>query len=303
MVRTALTGVLVVVLLSSAGAQSRRATPSTGDLVELDAVVLDGTDRPVTGLDAKDFQIREDGRAVDIKTFAEVSDDAEGTPEPRQIVLLLDDSGVPMTGTSVVQAMAGAVMRHMRPIDEVTVVRLDNDRDEPFGDIETALQRIGDYRAGVVPFSPRETVERALRVIARVSTPLADVEHRRKLVVCLGSPAVCNPLEPQTSGFGLLWKPWVAAIAAAARGNVSIYAVMPTPPGTLAWREVGIARMTGGDAFANSSSFDTFVDGIWRDAGHYYLLGYWPAASSRELHSIDVKVSRKGARVRARRRR
>ena len=44
-------------------------------------------------------------------------------------------------------------------------------------------------------------------------------------------------------------------------------------------------------------------EAIAREAGHYYLLGYWPAASRRELRSIDVNVARKGVRVRARQRR
>ncbi|MCU1384063.1 MAG: hypothetical protein JWL71_2760, partial [Acidobacteria bacterium] len=37
--------------------------------------------------------------------------------------------------------------------------------------------------------------------------------------------------------------------------------------------------------------------------GHYYLLGYWPTASTHELRSIDVSVTRKGVKARARQRR
>jgi hypothetical protein len=45
------------------------------------------------------------------------------------------------------------------------------------------------------------------------------------------------------------------------------------------------------------------ANAIWREAGHYYLIGYWPAQSKHELRSIDVDVARKGVHVRARRRR
>jgi hypothetical protein len=33
------------------------------------------------------------------------------------------------------------------------------------------------------------------------------------------------------------------------------------------------------------------------------MLGYWPTGKSREIHSIDVKVARRGLKVHARRRR
>jgi hypothetical protein len=45
------------------------------------------------------------------------------------------------------------------------------------------------------------------------------------------------------------------------------------------------------------------IDIVRRDTGTYYLLGYWPpaSASSKETHSIDVKVNKRGLQVRARR--
>ena len=45
------------------------------------------------------------------------------------------------------------------------------------------------------------------------------------------------------------------------------------------------------------------IDRIIRDADNYYVLGYWPDAKPRELHTIDVKVKHRGAKVHARRRR
>jgi muconolactone delta-isomerase len=65
----------------------------------------------------------------------------------------------------------------------------------------------------------------------------------------------------------------------------------------------GIVQLTGGKVFAHENDFSLAARAIWREAGHYYLLGYWPAASKRELRSIDVRVARKGVRVRARQRR
>lgn len=281
---------------------ANRQPSSTGDLVELDVVALDRGGRPVTDLQASDFQIKDDGQRVDVKTFEAVAADGLTSDGARSMVLLLDDSGVPMGGTVVVQAIASNILSRTRQGDEVTVVRLNNERDEPFGDTDTARQRIADYHGGAVPFQVPGTLDRALRVLASVCRSLEAVEHRRKIVVCVGSPAVCNMIEPQPRGYSLLWRPWVAAISAASRANVSVYAAMPIAPGAVLILAGGLADITGGIGFRNTVKFESFVDAMWLEASQYYLLGYWPPAksSARELHSVEVKVNRKDVRVRAR---
>ena len=97
---------------------------------------------------------------------------------------------------------------------------------------------------------------------------------------------------------------WVAAITGAARANVSVYCVDPT--GTRSGvnvSESGLVQLTGGKIFAHENNFAPAGEVIWREAGHYYLIGYWPVASKRELHTIDVSVARKGVHLLARQRR
>ena len=284
-------------LLSLAMAQGQ----GQGDLVELDVAVVDRDNKPVAGLTQADFQVKEDGRQVEVKTFDAISD-ATAEFSPRQLVLLLDDT-VPMMGTPVVQALAQAVLSRSRPGDDVTVVRLHNDRDEPFGDVETAIARIDAYRAGAVPIQAVGTAERMLRVLTRISRQLEAVEHRRKLIVCIGGPNVCNVLEPRPRGYNVLWSQWVEAIAAMARANAVVYAVMPIRPGSSIMLAGGIAETTGGDAFLNTAKFETFLEELWREASQYYFLGYWPAKSKGEIREVEVKVARKGVHVRVRRQR
>jgi hypothetical protein len=273
----------------------------TGDLVELDVTVTDRDGLPVLDLTSDDFQVKEDGHAVEIKTFDSMSAVASSDFTPRHMVLLLDDT-VSIAGTSVMQAMAQAVVSRGRLGDEVTVVRLNNDRDEPFGDLETALGRIAAYRGGMVPRDAFNNAERALLVIGRVSRQLDAVEHRRKLVVCLGSPGVCNVSEPR-HGHSHLWDLWVDAVSAMARANVALYGIMPVRPGSGVILGGGLIDATGGDGFYNNTKFEPFVDALWREAGQYYFLGYWPAARKGDLRDVDVKVRRKGVHVRARRQR
>lgn len=294
------TTVLAAVVGVTAASVGQERPP--GDLVTLDVVVLDRKEHPVFGLQPQDFAVREDGKLVELKTFAAPPPEStEATP--RQLVLLLDDSSVPKGGTFVIQAMARAILSRKHPDDEVVVVRLNNERDEPYGDLETALMRIDGYNAGAVPFQNVGTAERALKVIASIARQIGAEERGRTLIVCIGGPRVCNVLEP-VRGYPPLWRHWVDAVTSTARANAAVYAVMPVPIGTPMRLAGGLADITGGDGFANTSPFEAFVERIWTEARDYYLLGYWPRSDRRELHSIEVRVKQpKGARVFVRRER
>jgi hypothetical protein len=271
-------------------------------LVELDAVVIDESGRAVTGLRQEDFQVREDGRLVDLKTFDAVADAGDGGRRiARSIVLLLDDSGIGTGNTLSIQSIARMFVSRMEAPDEFSVVRLNNRRDEAFGDRLEALMRISEYKAGALPFFGRETIENALKVFARVSRTLEPIEQRRKAIVCVGVPAVCSMMEP-ASRSSLLWRYWVDVMGTMARANAGLYSLEPNGvSGSASPVSGSIADATGGEVFRNTSDITRLIDIVRRDTGNYYLLGYWPSASKNELHSIEVKVNKRGLRVRARR--
>jgi len=60
-------------LHTAPSAQRSAPAPASADLVELDIVVLDREEHPVAGLRQEDFQIKEDGHLVDVKTFSHVT--------------------------------------------------------------------------------------------------------------------------------------------------------------------------------------------------------------------------------------
>lgn len=295
----------VVLLAATVSAQRRPPVPLSADLVELDVVVLDKDERPITDLRQEDFKIKEDGRLVEVKTFAPVK--ALGTTEPddaRVVTLLMDDIGVPVTGTTPMQQIAPAVLAPLGDGDELSVVRLASRTDEAFGDVGTALERIAGYRGGAVPFTMPDAPETMLRAVTKIAGQLESIDHRRKVIICLGLPVVCDVSEPSLGSHSRFWPAWTAAIAAAARANVSVYCIDPT--GVRAGRYLsgdGLVELTGGRTFAYQNRFAAAGEAVWREAGHYYLIGYWPAESKNELRSIDVSVARKGARVHARKRR
>jgi VWFA-related protein len=289
----------------SAAAQRSRSAATAADLVELDAVVLDRNEQPVGDLRREEFTVKEDGHAVELKTFSTVAALGSSAPEDgRVVVLLMDDIGVPVMGTSPMQQIAPVVLSPIGDGDEVSVVRLASRSDEAFGDVRTARERIDGYRGGAVPFSRRDTPETMLHAVAKIAGQLESIDHRRKVILCLGLPAVCDVGEPLLGGNSVIWPAWVGAIAAAARANVSVYCIDPTGvQGGFAVSSGGLVQLTGGKVFAHENDFSVAAKAIWREAGHYYLLGYWPTASKRDVRSLEVSVARKGLHVRARRRR
>jgi hypothetical protein len=136
-----------------------------------------------------------------------------------------------------------------------------------------------------------------MRLTARLADQLREPEHRRKAIVCIGSPGVCN-IEARSSGSPRDTYPtWVAAVSALARANTSVYAMIPLrmnlAPG-------GLTDLTGGTAFLAQNDFAQSAAQIWRELSQYYLIGYVPQASSKDLRTLAVKVARKGAVVHTR---
>jgi len=290
----------LVAALFAAAAATLAAQQQAAYLVEIDAVVTDDAGKPVAGLKQGDFDVKEDGKQVELKTFDAVED--TGTrPIPRSIVLLLDDSGVGTGNTLAIQTIARTFVARMAPPDEFSVVRLNNRRDEAFGDRLEALLRISEYRSDALPFFGRETLENALQVFARVSRTVEAIEHRRKALVCIGIPDVCGMTEP-SGRTSLIWKFWLDAAGAMARANTSLYSLEPA--GTVRRSNAtgsSMADATGGEVFISVTELARPIDIVRRDTGNYYLLGYWPVVSDKPMHSVDVRVKKRGMKVRARR--
>jgi hypothetical protein len=275
-------------------AQKRQAPLPSVDLIEIDVVVVDRDDTPVEDLAVADFRIKEDGRPVEIKTFAKVTVGDDQPRAGRTLALLLDDTGIPSHGTLSIQSIAKAFLSLARNFDELSVVRLHNRTDEAYGDMLEALHRIGEYRGGVVQFDPRESQRNALRQIAAMSRQLAVGGGHRKAIVCIGAQVICDVSDPMSAG---LSSSWLAAVSMAARANVAVYAVVP---GRVRFRGGGIAEATGGQTFGSTRDLRPLIASVWRDSSLHYLLGYWPGPDRRRLHSIDVSVARPNVRIRAR---
>jgi VWFA-related protein len=298
--RAIVAAALVACLDASSSAQKTRSFQNI-DLVDLDVVVTDGEGRPVTGLKKEDFDIREDGKPVALQTFvARTATEAADDDAVRSMVILLDDVTMPRESVNAVKAIATYLAMQARPTDDLSVIRFRNLDDEPFGDRRAALARISEYEGALVRYAPAGSGEDVLKLIASVSRKLESTGRRRKILVCIGAPRICSVTQLGRFGGGSFHEDWIDAVGAAARANLSMYALLALPAQVSG---DGIVEATGGTAFRNAKDFRPMLDRIWQDAGHHYLLGYWPPASSKDLHSISVKVARKGVHVLARRQR
>ena len=275
--------------------------PAPTEFVELDIIALDRQNQPSTDLTQNDFEVRDGGARVTIRSFQAVTARGMGVGDGRSVVLLMDDVGVSRVSTMPMQQLAGGLLSPSRLADEIAVIRLSRTHDEPFGDVETARERIEQYRGEAVPFSSRDTPEAVLQTVARTAASLEPVEHRRKALICLGGVAVCNPREPVSGSSDAFRTAWTAAVSAAGRANLSVYEVDPfglTQSARVSG--AGLVQLTGGDLFRNSNGFRVAAAHIWDEASQYYLVGYWGAPAGRNLIPIDVRAARRDVRLRVR---
>ena len=267
---------------------------------------LDRDDQPVTDLRQDEFQVKEDGqRGRASRRSPHVT--ALGSLQPddgRVVVLLMDDIGVPITRhVGDAADRAGAALAARQTATRSSVVRLSSRSDEAFGDFSTARDRIDGYRGGAVPFSmPRHAGDgaeggREDLAAARGDRAPPEGDHLPRPAVGLRRRA-----SRRSAAHSVLWP--ALGRGDRRRGARQRQRLLRRSDrrqrrlrrdAAAAW-----CRLTGGgDLRQLRTTSRARPTAIWREAGHYYLLGYWPAASKRELH-VDRRQGRAQGRPRPR---
>jgi VWFA-related protein len=279
---------------------SRTPSAQTDGSYELDVVVTDRDGKPISDLKQEDFQIQDDGKRITPTSFTKVA--LPGGPgDNRTLIIVLDDSA--NTGaTQSIQSLAVTLLQASSPTggDRISVVRLSTAADKLAYDVPTVQSRLSGFQAGVVPFAQDSTTEDFLALVTKISGELAEPAHRRKAIVCIGAPALCTIAERDPNSNRRLYTNWVTALTALGKSNVSLYAFMPVQMNVTDGK---LTDLSGGTAFTSASNFRPFADRVWSELSNYYLIGYTPESTNKDLRSITVKVSRGGARVHVRRQR
>ncbi|MEX2663834.1 MAG: VWA domain-containing protein [Vicinamibacterales bacterium] len=328
-------------LLSSEIVGGRQDPPprfKTGiHVVEVDATVFDAAGRPVRGLTASDFSVRENGESRRIVAVTEVSipvgpPDAVASsprhdvannqaPEGRLLVLFIDDATIPPDPAMVKAAkdIAWGAVERMGPADVMSVVFTGHtNHAQDFTRDRSRLRRAIDRTT--VGFDISEHTKGTLRLwgasfrtLLNIAESLRDVPRHRKaiLYVSIGIPG----------GAVDLVREWRRVTQSSPGSNTPIYAFDPSGVGGLeafnathpssrvggnpnGFREFlrDVSANTGGRAAVLMNTYDRSLDRLFEDTASYYLIGYETpqAADDGRFRRLDVRTTRPGTTARTR---
>jgi VWFA-related protein len=180
--------------------------------------------------------------------------------------------------------------------------------------------------------------QQTMRLLKDVAEWFGSVRGRRKTILFVSEGIdynineVIRQFDAPANAASAILDDIRETIAATARSNVSIYGIDPRGLTTLADETIGLSSLpgpgsgigssslrnelqmsqdslralseeTGGFAAVNTNQFATTFDRIVGDNSTYYVLAYYPPTDKKDgkFHRIDVKVTRPGLNVRARR--
>ncbi len=322
--RSIATLALMAGTVAIASGQSQPRFRADVDLLVVSAIVRDAGNALVRGLTRDDFELLEDGKRVDIATFAEAGTDARASlDDGRFLVLLLDDYSTHPQYTQRIKDVAYGFVNRMGPKDVMSVVMLNGGSSvttQRPAEVRAAIDRSKGYGKAFV--SPTNPSRHAMDNISSLAAQLARVPHRRKVLVCIGPAATFNPATHVSGNQGEAG----IAMRDTARANVTTYVIDPlglTEKRALSTRSIddgvatnpgiedkgqgfrmyqdGFAFESGGLAFANTNDYRSAIDQVWEESGNYYLIGYEPARRDNRRHSIEVRIKKPDLNVRARR--
>jgi Ca-activated chloride channel homolog len=280
-----LSSLLLCVLLAVAPARPAAQAPQTfraeNRTVAVYATVTDSRGALLADLKASDFQIDDDGHKRPITVF-------KSDVQPITVAILLDRSPSLFLVAQRTQDAVGEFMRRFDRGDRACfgtfsqIVSLDptfsNDRD-------ALLHHLADDVAWPAGTALWDAVD-----VARVA--LEHEPDRRVVLIVSDGADNCSRLEPRVVESRLQ------------RDNVMVYAVGVRGREGLEGSDLdALARATGGIAFELRPADDlaATMRRVADELHRQYVLGFTPVALDDKIHRIDVRVSKSGAVVRARR--
>lgn len=292
-------------LLAAAALANAQTISVRVEVVNVNVVVKDEANRPVTRLDKSDFILEEDGRPQKIRYFSR-----EGEM-PLTLGLLVDVSGS-MTEQipKVREASAAFLERMLKTGDEAFLVRFEEEviviqrRTDSLAKLQTALKLLGprgEVRLGQTGRCGRYSTTPLYDAIVEGAEQMPKSGGRRRALIVLTDGMDHNSCASLDR-----------AIESALKAEAIVYVIYYTQPAT--GREAEgrakareamnrIAFLTGGDVYeADEAPIAAIYETIEQELRQMYSLGY---SSDRpvekpEYRRISVSVQRPGTKAAAR---
>lgn len=303
------------------------------DAVALDVVVTDAKGVPVTDLTKDDFELRENGKAQPITTFASVQipidpprglaktwavhrDVASNDQPPGRLYVFAIDEIAGDMALKTRLFLRQFLERYLGPDDLAAVVligrglRTDG---QPFTNNPRLVLEAVDKVSGGFPgglAGGRGEVVNRLDALRKVIEAVAAIPAGKKAVMYFTQSinfdmftVVDYAARRQLSNEEIDAH---AAMTAATRGNVAVYPVNPAGAGGTGLDEAmdmeALANVTGGFKVTNTNSFMAAFERVRQENSAFYTLGFNSTYGERDgrFVRVDVRVKRPGLRVRHR---
>jgi Ca-activated chloride channel family protein len=297
--------VCVFVVLGAAGRQ-QPIFRTAGDLVRVFVTVTDRDGRLVTTLTEDDFEVRDEGKAQPIAVF-------DNTPQPIRLVVMLDVSGSMEGNLPLLRAAAEQLFVRLRPDDVARV--------GTFGKEVTIspefTRDVVALRAALPEHIASDALTPLWRAVDEAFEAFGDAEDpRRRVVLVLSDGKDSGP-----TGFRTRYVSQVEVIDRARDDDVMVYAIGMRSRQRSARPALGAGGLQAmlmadlpdpGLARTAEESGGGYTEiGFGQDLGaafaqvadelhSQYLIGFEPPTRDGKVHDIDVRVSQRGLKPRAR---
>ncbi len=258
------------------------------DVVSVTAVVQDKSGHFISGLGAKDIEVREDGVLQDVSIFRE----ARGTEHvPLTVALVLDSSGSMNRSMRFLQEAAISLLQKLEPGDRALVVQF-NESVKASAEFTGDVDRLEQFVEALQAWGGTSLYDAVHYGLNR----LRDEPGRKALVVFSdGADTTSSLPEKEVIDYARAVEATVYAVGF--RGEQGLFA--RGPRGFLR----NVARETGGTYYFPDKVGElvrTFA-AIADELQHHYLLAYTPKRPpDGTWRAIEVKVKRPDTELRVR---
>jgi VWFA-related protein len=311
--------------------------PGSEGRIHLDVLVTDKSGKPVTGLDAKDFTLLDNGHPGKVLSFRAFEGSPAKPNPPVEVILLIDTVNLPFSRVAVERQLIEKFLRenggHLA--QPVSIYILTNEGVEgqtqpavdgnalagAFDRVDRRLRTIG---RGTGAWGAIERFEQALQTISAIAEEGAKMP-RRKLLIWVGPgwPMLSGMnIQTSTKGQRRLFDSIVGVSTKLREARIAVYSVsledfsssakpfyyedflkgVKTAEKAIA-PDLGLkvlAVQSGGRAMVPSNDLAGQIDACVQDAGAYYTISFDPPRADRanEYHDLKVLIGKPGLSAR-----